>query len=264
MKNSVLILAFCALWGCAMGQNMLTVTLDATQLQNPDCWLNGGSVANDKVYFHSGLCTSNYNFCHDSIQGFSSPIWEHVTGNWGVDDGIGEMTYQGNSIWSISFDLDTYHGAPGGSTPYAMGLVFRNADGTFEGKDNQCGDIFIRDLNSSNPSVIQGSTGAPMPAVSISFTTTGVENPDLLAGFSAYPNPSNGEVNVLYRLRKPVQEFSATVYNQLGQKVAVLAEGRQQPGLQNLHWEASANGLYQIILRDGDQILAWEKVVVNR
>ena len=37
----------------------------------------------------------------------------------------------------------TYYNQPG-ATPYTIGLVFRNDDGTFTGKDNTCNDIFIK------------------------------------------------------------------------------------------------------------------------
>ncbi len=264
MKKYFLFLFWATLSGsCLMAQDMLTITLDASQLQNPDCWLDGGAVANDKVYFHSGLCTSNPTFCNDSIQGFNSPIWEHVTGNWGMDDGVGEMTFLGNATWEIKIDLETYHGAPMGSTPYTMGLVFRNLDGTAEGKDNQCGDIFIRNLNTSNPSVIQGSTGAPMTGVTAVKTVTGIEESAVLASLSLFPNPSQGQVGVRYQLKKPAQDFSATVYNSLGQIVEVLVEGKQAPGQQTLEWQTEATGIFYVVLKDGAQVLGWEKVIVQ-
>lgn len=249
----------------APAQNLLKVTLDVGQMNNPDCWLNGGMVSGDKVYLHSGLCVSNPQFCTDSIMGFGSPVWEHVTGNWGNDDGIGQMTFQGNGMWELTIDLDTYHPAPNGSTPYTMGLVFRDATGGFEGKDDQCGDIFIKNLNGANPSVVQGSTNAPFPAVTATkVTSTSIQAPSILSAFSVSPNPSRGLVQLSYGLRTPAANMSAEVFNTLGQQVALLYNGKQQPGSHSLAWDASESGLYYVVLRNGADVLATDKILIQK
>lgn len=265
MKKITLILsAFLLVFGSGLsGQNLVTITLNVGQMNNPDCWLNGGNVASNKVYIHSGLCVSNPTFCNDSIQGFGSPIWEHVAGNWGMDDGLGEMVYQGNGVWDITLDLDTYHSPPNGSTPYVMGLVFRNFDGSYEGKDDQCGDIFIKGLDGNNLSVVQGSTGAPFPAVT-AMRTTAIKRPAVLANLSLSPNPSKGMVQIRYELKKKAQALTADVYNSLGQHVDRLHEGVQQPGTQALSWEGEEAGLYYIALRDGNELLATEKILIQK
>ena len=49
-----------------------------------------GSGAAAKVYWHSG--------------GGTLGPWEYVIGNWGLDDGIGEMTETSDDIWEITVD----------------------------------------------------------------------------------------------------------------------------------------------------------------
>ena len=179
-----------------------------------------------------------------------------------MDDGVGEMSYQGSGIWNITIDLDNYYPAPNGSTPYTMGLVFRNLDGTFEAKDDQCGDIFIKNLNTNSPTVVQGSTNAPFPAVTATKVTS-IQVPSVLTALTVAPNPSNGRVAVRYELSSQARDFSAVVYNSLGQQVAELARGKQQPGKQSLEWEGQESGLYHIVLKDGVQLLGSEKILIQ-
>ena len=90
-----------------------------------------GSGAAAKVYWHSG--------------GGTLGPWEYVIGNWGLDDGIGEMTETSDDIWEITVDAPAYYGAagyPDGDPVNHIGMVFRNEDGTLEGKNYGGLDIF--------------------------------------------------------------------------------------------------------------------------
>ena len=41
----------------------------------------------------------------------SSSPWENTIGNWGMDDGVGEMTETADDIWEIqTYDPSTYRG----------------------------------------------------------------------------------------------------------------------------------------------------------
>lgn len=87
-----------------------------------------------KVYMHAGVIL-------DSESGTS---WQKVVGNWGEDDGIGEMTMIAGETdkWEITISPRTYFDVP--SNPiYRIGMVFRNADGSKEGKSDSNSDIFI-------------------------------------------------------------------------------------------------------------------------
>jgi len=105
----------------------ITITVDANSSAT-DC--NGFNNPN-KVYIHSG------------IGGDSNP-WESNIGNWGKDDGVGEMTNNGDGTWSITIVPETYYGlsATQAANATKMGMVFRNANGSQEFKDNGCSDFF--------------------------------------------------------------------------------------------------------------------------
>ena len=79
-----------------------------------------------------------------------------MVGNWddeAEDDGIGLMTYEGDSVWSLEFIVEEYFASAQTNdssiqfsqelSPYTMGLVLRSSDGFYSGRDNGCNDIFI-------------------------------------------------------------------------------------------------------------------------
>ncbi|MGB0369380.1 MAG: hypothetical protein ACPGD8_08225, partial [Flavobacteriales bacterium] len=62
-----------------------------------------GLVGASEVYLHSGIQTVPFGG------------WEYVIGNWGFDDGLGEMTSLGNDMWSITIHVEDYYAYPGGT-----------------------------------------------------------------------------------------------------------------------------------------------------
>ena len=87
-----------------------------------------------KVYMHSGVIL-------DSPAGTS---WQNVVGNWGQDNGIGQMTKVTGETdkWEITLSPREYFNIP--SAPiFRIGMVFRNADGSKEGKTDANTDIFV-------------------------------------------------------------------------------------------------------------------------
>ncbi len=104
----------------------LTIIYDATQG-------GGGLVGATSVYMHSGVILTSQ----------SGTDWTNVVGIWGKDDGIGKMTALTANKWQIKINPRTYYaGIPTDRRIFRLGMVFRNADGTKEGKNNG-GDIFI-------------------------------------------------------------------------------------------------------------------------
>ena len=87
----------------------------------------------EKVYLHSGVGND------------SNPWGYNVVGNWGMDDGVGEMIDNGDGTWSITFIPEEYYNLTPSqiSTVTKMGLVFRSEDGSQEPKDNGCSDFFL-------------------------------------------------------------------------------------------------------------------------
>ena len=244
------------------------ITVDVAAMTNPDCWLNQGTVGSNKVYIHSGLCNSNAAFCRDSIGHSGSNIWQTVIGNWGLDDGVGLLNFEGNNRWSITMIPTTYYSQPG-TTPYTIGLVFRNLDGTLVGKDNACSDIFVKGLETTTPMVV-GSDNQPFSPVTVERTVlAGVSEASYLGGLVVSPNPFRDQVNIDYALHKKAGNFSVRIYSSLGQEVVRLASGSQVPGSHRLTWDGRNaagqivdNGLYYMVMTDGSTLIANEKLLL--
>ena len=107
----------------------VVITLD-TNSGATDC--NGFNNPN-KVYMHSGIGDD------------SDPWGFNVIGNWGQDDGIGEMSNNGDGTWSITITPETYYGLNATQTSNAtkIGMVFRNETGSQELKATGCSDFFL-------------------------------------------------------------------------------------------------------------------------
>lgn len=99
-----------------------------------------------KVYMHSGIGDNSNAF------GFS------VIGNWGLDDGVGQMTSNGDGTFSITITPESYYGLTAQQAEDAtqIGMVFRNLDGTEELKADGCDD-FIFPIGSVQIEITQPS-----------------------------------------------------------------------------------------------------------
>lgn len=122
----------------------ITITLDA----NSNATDSNGFNNPNKVYLHSGV-------------GSDSNAWQHVVGNWGQDDGVGEMTLI-DGLWSITFVPKDYYGLTSSdfSSITQMGMVFRNENGSQQLKANGNSDFFFSigsfQVNLTSP--LSGST----------------------------------------------------------------------------------------------------------
>lgn len=107
----------------------ITITVS---FANATCNTMGTNPA--KVYMHAGI-------------GNDANAWGfNVVGNWGLDNGVGYMTNNGNGTWSITITPSTYFNlnATQQATATKMGMVFRNATGTQTLKlPPSCGDFFF-------------------------------------------------------------------------------------------------------------------------
>jgi hypothetical protein len=161
-----------------------------------------------KMYAHSGAGTSG-----------ETALFEVVVGNWAMDDGVGQMTSTGTDTWEIEFNLYDYYGlVEGTDVIYGIGVVFRNEDGTLEGKDDNCADIAIRGIE-TGPISVQNTDGTPFAGVTAGFITGINEAPVGVSNISISPNPAvdaavftfNTVVNSNYDL---------IITNAMGQQVA--------------------------------------------
>jgi PKD repeat protein len=133
----------------------------------------GQLIGSNKVYMHSGY----------EATPFGGAI--NWVGNWGQDDGIGQMDSLGNNLWRITINPNSYYNVPANGPINGFFLVFRNADGTLE-ETNGGNNIFLS--NQANPATsyagvsatktlseftsIVWSTGANTPSILVSESGT--------------------------------------------------------------------------------------------
>lgn len=89
----------------------------------------------NQVYIHIGAV----------IAGPTSTTWAIVPTQWGIDDPIAKMTkVEGESnIWEWELIPNEFFSPQSGQTIYRLGIVFRNIDGTKEGKTDTNQDFFV-------------------------------------------------------------------------------------------------------------------------
>ncbi len=137
-----LLVAILAVFGFLPGSHaqQIVSTTPANPTDNEEITLvydaaigNGGLVGTTSVYMHSGVILSSQ----------TGTDWSNVIGTWGQDNGIGRMTSMGSNRWQIKINPRTYYtGVPASRRIFRLAMVFRNADGTKEGKNNGA-DIFV-------------------------------------------------------------------------------------------------------------------------
>ena len=155
----------------------VSITVDANSIAT-DC----NSFNNPtKVYAHLGIGND------------ADPWGFDVIGNWGQDDGVGEMTDNGDGTWSITITPNTYFSLTAGEEASAtkMGMVFRNEDGSQELKDNGCNDFFfnvgafqVTMINPNDSGVILVNSGSNTQI--IAQNTNGSANYELFVNGSSF------------------------------------------------------------------------------
>ncbi|MEQ9216778.1 MAG: LamG-like jellyroll fold domain-containing protein [Cyclobacteriaceae bacterium] len=99
-----------------------------------------------KVYMYAGLIKP---------EDVASGAWSNSVGNWGVDDGIGEMTYN-LGVWEITITPRSYFGVPDNFVAAQIAIVFTNEDGTLLGKAADLEDIKLEIFDPTNIAPLGG------------------------------------------------------------------------------------------------------------
>lgn len=229
----------------AFGQNNFRITFDAN-FAGAACQPLGAA----KIYAHSGI---------DTITGGS---WSIVVGNWGADDGIGEMTSTGTDTWQIDFNIFDYYGVPEGTDIYSIGIVFRNEDGTLEGKDDNCADIFIYGVETGNNADIsvENSDNSPFAGVTAAWTTTGIGNtPNGVSNIKISPNPVQ-DAAVFSFTNANSGSFDLTITNAMGQIMSTQRVIGNQAIIERNDMPA---GMYFAVLTDDKGGIVSRRFVLN-
>ena len=107
-------------------EDEITITFDATKGSR-------GLENVNQVYAHTGVIT----------QSGGAANWQFVQGNWGADDVKVKMTNIGENKHQLTIDIRQFYGLNNISDVTELAFVFRNIDGSKEGKTTSGGDIFI-------------------------------------------------------------------------------------------------------------------------
>ena len=131
MKNSLLFIVFIIVTSWCHAQivaidpplftmdDEITITYDATLG-------SGGLVGVTPVYAHTGIITS----------AGGPGNWQNVQGNWGTADANVVMAPIGNDKHLIKFVPRDFYSIDEGEEVVQLAFVFRNEDGSKEGKTN--------------------------------------------------------------------------------------------------------------------------------
>jgi PKD repeat protein len=159
----------------------LTIVYDATQGQTQ-------LVGATKVYFHSGAQLVPF-----------GPIIGWV-GNWGSDDGLGQMTSIGTDLWSITINVQSYYSAVVSTTLNAIAMVFRSADGLQTGNDDTGNDIYLT-VGIAPTTAFSGVTGIfnQSPYTSILWSTGDTANTINVNSSAFYSIEVNTNVGCILR-----------------------------------------------------------------
>jgi hypothetical protein len=262
------------------------------------------------IYMHSGVCwqdpaspssaTAASLYCAQQITPLCSNVWQSVKGNWGQNplaDGVGQMVNEGNGIFTKEFIIEQYFSAsdvslatenctfngnttsvtsqpmPSGKIAYTMGLVFRDPTGAITGRDSDCKDIFIYQLDGTSPKVIKGADLSEWPdgPVSFVYNLAGVETNELFYERNIAPNPLTDDLaNINFFVRNHQKDFEINVCDAIGNLVKTIYRGELQAGKHVAHWDATnnegnivSNGMYYFSMRSGNNMVS-DKIIVNR
>ncbi|MFY0592733.1 alpha-amylase family glycosyl hydrolase [Roseivirga sp.] len=180
----------------------ITLTFDAR-------FGNRGLVGVDKVYMHSGIALSETSVEFDDF----------IIGNWGEDDGVGQMTRSSSNTnqWQITMTPTAYYGMSETDIAYRLAFVFRNADGSRKGEGTP--GSFENGIVLAN-----GDIFYDFPIIK---EVTSLE--DELPGFNYYPNPTQGIINFSGEI--PGVPKQVIIHGLNGEKVfeTKLSNGRLEP-----------------------------------
>ncbi|MDX1637565.1 MAG: alpha-amylase family glycosyl hydrolase [Balneolaceae bacterium] len=154
----------------------VTITYDATE------GTAGLKDFSGDVYAHTGVITD---------QSSNDSDWKYVVTEWAENIPKIKMTRVEPNIYELEItpSIREYYGVPESETIEKMAFVFRNSDGSMEGKAEGGNDIFAQ--------VYQSSFNVKFSSPSDTLTFRKTDEPLSLVGVAASENSSNIELTLL-------------------------------------------------------------------
>lgn len=145
MKSYIVVLLLSLIGVCTL-QGAEVVTTEPSPLQisshdvviyfHADQGTKGliGSAASAELYAHTGVITDKSKNDTD---------WRYAS-DWKKNESKYRLEYVSANLWKLKIgDIRSFYGIPEGETPSKLAFVFRNADGSKEGKGTGGKDIFV-------------------------------------------------------------------------------------------------------------------------
>lgn len=202
----------------------ITIVFDAKEA---DAAGTAGLVGSDKVYMHAGIITSTEN----------GTDWQYVKGNWGMDDGVGQMSKVAGATdkWQMTITPKNYFtSVPASAKWYRIGMVFRNADGSRQGKELGAKDIFVNFTEKQVPQVL-----AVQPDFNI----------------KVYPNP----VSDVLKIQSPEKIKTMRLLNAAGRVIYEKIWDSQEGQIDLSHY---SSGVYLLQI-EGEKRVYTKKMVIH-
>ncbi|MEO6301739.1 MAG: T9SS type A sorting domain-containing protein, partial [Bacteroidia bacterium] len=144
-------------------------------------------------------------------------------------DGSGTLNTPGNSYTNVlrlkiqTTDITNF-GSFGTSTTTAVGYTYLNSLSKFQ----------LLSVNSSTSTSSTSTVVTTNKSGNINnMVLAGIKESNKSANFSVYPNPTSDKKIELYFVLANEENYNATIYNTLGQKVKMIELGSKAPGIYN-------------------------------
>ncbi|MFT6321254.1 MAG: hypothetical protein ACJAT4_002183, partial [Granulosicoccus sp.] len=207
---------------------------------------NGELINADKIYIHSSVGLIETTTPQNNA-------WNNVIGNWGQDDGVGEMTEVTNSpdLWEITLTPKDYYGLTNGDLVYWLAAVLRSADGNTKGTGTP-GPILNGFIHTTQDFFIQNQ-------ITVSDENVELKNQEV----AIFPNPAQSQVNIL--MKNISGNVRLEVYDLMGKMV--LVENVNVDGLaeytHSLEIGKVPNGMYFIKIIGDNLLIAKDLVIID-
>jgi len=217
-----------------------------------------------KIYMHSGG--------NDVVGPMDTTCWLYTVGNWGMDDGIGEMFNLAGNTWAITIDPVPYYstapnGPVTGSEIMRIGIQFRNENGSAVGLDDGGNTIYL-DLSSGSP-VPLNSDGSPFFGVTAGISAGINSLSSKITEVTCFPNPLINNTLFTYQVNGN-SKINLSIFDETGRLVNTLFNEQQSVGKHQYNWvgdDANGNmlsgGIYYYSLTSNTENVNGKLIIVR-